>query len=109
MIHDVVAAVYKGDYRIELEFDDGKRGIVDFSKYLDKGGVFERFKDMEFFRGFSVNDELGILTWGNEVDVAPETLYAEATGSGLPPWMEMEEEQVTKRGLHSDTSQAPVQ
>jgi hypothetical protein len=40
MIHDVVAAVYKGGYRIELEFDDGNRGVVDFSKYLDKGGVF---------------------------------------------------------------------
>ena len=28
MIHDLVAAVYRGGYRIELEFDDGKRGIV---------------------------------------------------------------------------------
>ncbi|MGB6066031.1 MAG: DUF2442 domain-containing protein [Desulfomonilaceae bacterium] len=87
MVHDVISAVYKGGYLIELEFDDGKRGIVDFSKYLARGGVFERFKDVEFFRNFSVNDELGILTWANEVDVAPETLYAEATGSGLPSWM----------------------
>ncbi len=91
MIYDVVGATYKGDYRIELEFDDGKRGVVDFSKYLDRGGVFERFKDMEFFRGFSVNEELGALTWRNEVDVAPETLYAEATGGSLPSWMEIDE------------------
>jgi len=41
--------VYKGEYRIEVKFDDGKGGIVDFSKYLDKGGVFDRFKDMTFF------------------------------------------------------------
>ena len=108
MIHEVVAAVYKGGYRIELEFDDGKRSVVDFSKYLDKGGVFERFKDMEFFRGFSVNDELGILTWGNEVDVAPETLYAEATGSALPSWMEIDEDQTANQRLDSDPSQAPV-
>jgi hypothetical protein len=54
-----------------------------------QGGVFVRFKDIEFFRGFSVNDELGVLTWGNEVDVAPENLYAEATGSDLPSWMEI--------------------
>ncbi len=32
MIHDVVRAVYKGDYNIELEFNDGKRGVVDFSE-----------------------------------------------------------------------------
>lgn len=108
MIHDVVAAVYKGGYRIELEFDDGKRGIVDFSKYLDKGGVFERFKDTEFFRGFSVNDELGILTWSNVADVAPETLYAEATGSDLPSWMEIDEDQKANQCLDSDPLQAPV-
>ncbi|MEW6350591.1 MAG: DUF2442 domain-containing protein [Thermodesulfobacteriota bacterium] len=92
MIHDVIRAEYKGGYRIELEFDDGARGTVDFSKYLRKGGVFERFNDPEFFRNFSVNEELGTLTWGDEVDVAPETLYAEATGRGLPSWMEPEDE-----------------
>ena len=41
----------------------------------------------EFFRKFSVNEELGVLTWENEVDIAPETLYAEATGEPLPQWM----------------------
>jgi hypothetical protein len=96
MIHDVVSAVYKGGYRIEIEFDDGKRGVVDFSKYLGRGGVFERFKDIAFFRNFRVSDELGVLCWGNEIDVAPETLYADATGLGLPPWME------------PDTTQAPA-
>jgi len=108
MVHDIVGAIYKDGYRIELEFDDGKRGVVDFSKYVDKGGVFERFKDMEFFRGFSVNDQLGTLTWGNEVDVAPETLYAEATGSGLPSWMEIDEDQPQDQRPPADTSQAPV-
>lgn len=108
MIHDVVAAVYKGGYRIELEFDDGNRGVVDFSKYLDKGGVFQRFRDIEFFRGFSVNDQLGTLTWGNEVDVAPETLYAEATGSDLPSWMEIDADQAANQRLDSDSSQAPI-
>jgi hypothetical protein len=34
MIHDIVDAIYKGDYLIELFFDDGKHGVVDFSKYL---------------------------------------------------------------------------
>ena len=87
MLHDVVSAVYQGGYRIELEFDDGQRGIVDFTRYLERRGVFERFRDLEFFRSFSVNKELGVLTWGDEIDIAPETLYAEATGTGLPAWM----------------------
>ncbi len=90
MLHDVVKATYRGDYRIELEFDDGENGVVDFSKYMQRGGVFERFKDISFFRNFSVNAEFGTLTWGGELDIAPETLYAEATGRGLPPWTEGE-------------------
>ncbi len=90
MIHDLVGAVHRGGYQIELEFDDGERGVVDFTKYLERGGIFERFRDMAFFRGFLVNKELGTLTWADEIDIAPETLYAEATGRALPEWMESE-------------------
>jgi hypothetical protein len=87
MLKDVVSAVYKGEYKIEVTFEDGVTGVVDFAKYLKQGGVFKKFEDIEFFKNFSVNEELGVLTWGNEVDIAPETLYAEATNSPLPDWM----------------------
>jgi len=87
MIHDVVKAEYKGDYRIELTFDDGRKGVVDFSRYLKKGGVFERFRDSNFFKDFKVDQELGTLTWEGEIDIAPETLYADATNTPLPDWM----------------------
>jgi len=89
MLYDVVSAVYNGGYRIKLTFDDGKKGIVDFSEYLSKGGVFDRFKDIEFFKKFSINDELGTITWQNAIDLAPEQLYAKATGNPLPKWMEV--------------------
>jgi hypothetical protein len=90
MIHDVIDAVYKGDYRIEITFDNGKRGVVDFSKYLNRGGVFRKFKSIEFFRRFKVNTEIGTLTWSDELDIAPETLYAQATGAKLPSWMKID-------------------
>ena len=102
MIHDVIGAVYKGGYRIELEFDDGERGVVDFKRYLGKGGVFDRLKDLEFFRGFSDNDELGTLTWGDEIDIAPEPLYAEAIGADLPDWKESEESDTTNPHMPPD-------
>jgi hypothetical protein len=108
MIHDVVSAVYKGGYRIEIEFDDGKRGVVDFSKYLARGGVFERFKDIAFFRNFQVNDELGVLTWDNEIDVAPETLYDDATGLGLPIWVEPNTAPPAANPRQEDVAQEPV-
>jgi hypothetical protein len=87
MIHDVVVAEYKGEFKIEVEFDDGRRGIVDFSGYAKRGGVFTRFRNKAFFRNFHINKELGVLAWGDDVDIAPEVLYAEATGEPLPKWM----------------------
>ena len=87
MIHNVVSAAYQGSYRIEITFDDSERGIVDFAPYLKRGGVIKRFRDLTFFREFIVNEELGTLTWGDEIDIAPETLYAEATGAPLPDRM----------------------
>jgi len=86
MLYDVIRAKYVGGYKIELEFEDGKIGIVDFSRYLEKEGVFKSFEDNVFFRNFSVNEDLGTLTWSNGVDVAPEVLYAEATGSPFSDW-----------------------
>ena len=97
MIHDVVSSVYQEGYKIEVTFDDGKKGIIDFAKYLRRGGVFERFKDMDFFRSFTINQELGILTWQDEIDIAPETLYAEATGTPLPDWTEKREKSLANK------------
>lgn len=87
MIYDVISAEYKGDYRILVTFENGKGGIVDFEQFIKRGGVFEKLQDMTFFRQFSINKELGILCWDNQVDVAPEILYSVATGEPLPEWM----------------------
>ena len=96
MIHDVVAAEYPGGYRIELTFDDGKKGIVDFSRYLSMGGVFERLRDLDFFKRFKVDEELGVLMWDGDLDIAPETLYADATNAPLPDWMTPDESPSSK-------------
>jgi len=90
MLKDVISANYRGSYKIELTFEDGVTGVADFSKYIDKGGVFEKFRDLEFLKNFRINKELGVLTWGDEVDIAPETLYAETTNSPLPEWMNLQ-------------------
>ncbi len=87
MLVDVIAATYVEDYKIELAFDNGASGVVDFSAYLSRGGVFERFHDIEFFKNFRVDSELGVITWGDEIDIAPETLYEQATHGLLPDWM----------------------
>ena len=80
MYYSVISAKYLDGYRLALDFADGKSGIVDFQKYISEGGVFARLADLNFFKRFSINPDFGVVCWGNEVDVAPETLYYEATG-----------------------------
>ncbi len=87
MIHDVIKAEYKAGYKIQLVFDDGKTGLVDFSKFIAKGGVFKKLENHEFFKNFTINEDLGVISWNNEIDIAPETLYSEATNTPLPEWM----------------------
>lgn len=86
MLYDVIDAIYKGDYRIELKFEDGVSGTIDFTKYTKMGGVFENMKNMEYFRSFKVNPDIGTITWPDDVDIAPDTLYVEVTGT-KQPWM----------------------
>lgn len=92
MYIDIISAKYVGGYRIELTFENGRVGVVDFTKFISMGGVFGKLSDFEFFKRFRVNQELGVITWDDEIDVAPETLYSEATGEPLPQWMQEESE-----------------
>ena len=87
MYYDVVAAKYIEGYKLEITFEDGKKGILDLQSYILKGGVFSRFSDIEYFKQFYINKELGVLCWPNNLDIAPETLYSETTGEPLPEWM----------------------
>jgi hypothetical protein len=79
MYFDVTDAECLDDYRVRLWFEDGSVGVADLSDYPNEGNVFARFLDNTYFRAFRV--EYGALVWGNgELDIAPEELYARATG-----------------------------
>jgi hypothetical protein len=82
MFFDVKEAEYIDNYRIRLTFEDGSSGIADLSEYPNKNNVFRLFLDMNYFRNFRI--EYGTLIWGDgELDIAPETLYAIATGKAI--------------------------
>ena len=86
MHYDVLEARHIDEYKLELVFENGKRGLIDLQPYRHKGGVFSRFLDIEYFKQFYVNKEIGTLCWPEGLDIAPETLYHEATGEPLPAW-----------------------
>jgi hypothetical protein len=86
MSYDLVEVKYIEGYKLELTFENGKMGIIDLHGYINKGGVFSRFSDIEYFKKFYINKEIGVLCWPDDVDIAPETLYHETTGEPLPLW-----------------------
>ena len=79
MFFEVTAARCVKDYEIELSFEDGASGTVDLAHHMERGTILEQLRDKNLFQSFQV--EYGTLTWKNgELDIAPETLYTEATG-----------------------------
>ena len=88
MYYNAVSAEYLEDYKLKIKFADGKSGIVDFTNYIRRGGIFGKLADLENFKRFVVDQELGVITWDGEIDIAPETLYSQATQEPLPKWVE---------------------
>ncbi|HEY2717547.1 MAG TPA: DUF2442 domain-containing protein [Solirubrobacterales bacterium] len=68
-------------YAARVRFEDGTAAKVDLSHLLDYGGVFEPLRDADFSALLKVDDEGATITWPNEADIAPETLYAQARRS----------------------------
>ena len=74
MIH-VINAKIKIDYKIDVEFSDGKKGTIDFKRIFeeDHREVIRELLNKKLFETVKVN--LNTLCWDNEVDFAPEYLY----------------------------------
>ncbi len=70
----VVEARYLGDYKVWLEFNDGRKGVVDLSDELH-GEQRTPLRDRELFRGFYLDYGLASIAWQEGVDFAPEFLY----------------------------------
>ena len=79
-MNDIVTIQYRHGHTYRIVFDDGLEGDVDFSEYIGRGPVFERFADLAFFRQARV--EGGTIAWPNGADVAPETVYEKLERAG---------------------------
>lgn len=77
---NVVSAKYLDGYRLAVTFADGTSGVVDLERHIRAGGVFARLGDVNAFKQFSINADFGTICWGDDLDIAPETLYYEIIG-----------------------------
>ncbi len=65
-------------YKIWIKYDDGIEGTVDLS-HLSGKGVFSLWNDYEEFRKVYIG-ESGALTWSEQVDICPDSIYMQITG-----------------------------
>jgi hypothetical protein len=66
------------DYRVELSFSDGFRGVVDLSDLTGRG-VFSAWEDYAEFSKAGIGDA-GELVWPGGIDLCPDALYLRASG-----------------------------
>jgi hypothetical protein len=67
----IIKANYLQEYKIELEFNNQKKGVVNFQPYLDKK-IYEPLKNLSTFKKFKLNS--WTIEWENGADFSPEFL-----------------------------------
>ncbi len=84
MFPRIIGVRHVRDYILHLVFADGEEGEVDLkSRIINRGGVFIPLEDMDFFTQVTVDPVARTLVWPNGVDLDPDVLYSEATGTPL--------------------------
>ena len=68
----------RDDYKLLIEFKNGKKRIFDMSPYLNFG-VFTELKNKNYFK--QVKPFMGSIAWPHGQDVCPDTLYLEGKES----------------------------
>jgi Protein of unknown function (DUF2442) len=70
-----VNAIYLGDYKLLIEFENKEIRVADLKYLLDKDlPDFPEMKNDEYFQKFEL-DIMGGLSWPNGYDIAPDYLY----------------------------------
>ena len=77
MFLHVIDASYLEDYKVEVDFNNGRKGIADLTDAL-RGAMFEPLKDKAVFANLVVDEELDTIVWSNGADLAPEYIYFQA-------------------------------
>jgi len=70
----VVEARYLGDYKVWLEFNDGRKGVVDLADELH-GDELSPLRNRDRFAELYLDVGLASIAWLGGQDFAPEFLY----------------------------------
>jgi len=72
MYPSIIKVKAKDNYKLAIEFNNGKHGILDMKPYLEFG-VFKALKDIDKFKQVQVSFDT--IAWNSEIDLDPEFIY----------------------------------
>jgi len=85
MMPRIVSVKNLEGFVLELTFNTGESGLIDFSGDRAKfHGVLSPLRNLDFFAQVKVDPDSGTLIWPGELDLDPDVLYSRATGAPLP-------------------------
>jgi hypothetical protein len=74
----IIAAKPLPNFKLDVIFDNGERGVVDLSSFTGRG-VFAAWEQPGVFEQVAVTDG-GAVEWLGEIDLCPDALYLRMTG-----------------------------
>lgn len=85
MFPRIIDVAHLQGYVLHLVFANGEEADLDLEeRIVGRGGVFVPLQDISYFAQVTVDPEAHTLVWPNGVDLDPDVLYSEATGTPLP-------------------------
>ena len=71
----VATVLPQNNYTLLVGFTSGEKKVFDVKPYLEKG-IFSELKNLDLF--MKAVPALGTVTWPNELDFCPDTIYLES-------------------------------
>ena len=76
-MHKIINVTVLENYKLKLEYENGRQGIADLSHLVGKG-VFALWNDYNAFRAVKIGSS-GDLLWSDQVDICRDSLYLKIT------------------------------
>jgi len=84
MLHRVKKVEYLSEYKLKLQFDNGRIKIVDLEGMLKNGkNMFLQLVEINYFK--KVECDGYSICWPNGIDFCPDLLYAAGKDIGRKP------------------------
>ena len=77
----VISVEFLGEYKLLLTWTNNEKRIFD-ANHLLLHRVFFPLKDKDFFSNIKIFN--GTITWENDIDYCPDTLYLESSSYPTP-------------------------